>query len=231
MAKLVRSSLRSYVEGVKKTIALKPLDDSEKLMLWDLRDEDCVNEWECISDEERGGGSQATFKSNKKGTGSVFEGVLNTSIKNTELKYSGYCAIRSKPVKYRSLDLMKMDRKDVSEFDAFEIRVRGDGRKFFANIHAPGLATRADNLWQYFIFTRGGPEWEDIILPFHKFFLTHRGYFQDRQVVLPLKSIATFGLLVADRVNGPFKLEIQHIKAVRCKEIHTEASEKELFDY
>ena len=67
-------------------------------------------------------------------------------------------------------------------------------------------------------------------LPFHKFFLTHRGYMQDRQVYLPLQSIATFGLLVADRVNGPFKLEIQHIKAVRSKEILAEAREKNIHE-
>ena len=57
-----------------------------------------------------------------------------------------------------------MKRMDVSEFNAFEIRVRGDGRKFFANIQSPGLASRKENVWQYFIFTRGGPEWENIIV-------------------------------------------------------------------
>ena len=50
---------------------------------------------------------------------------------------------------------------DVSDFDAFEIRVRGDGRKFVANVKLPSLVPN-DDLWQCFVFTRGGPEWEDI---------------------------------------------------------------------
>ena len=31
----------------------------------------------------------------------------------------------------------------------------------------------------------------------------------------PLHSMYTFGLLLVDRTNGPFRLEIQHIKAIR----------------
>ena len=52
-------------------------------------------------------------------------------------------------------------RIDVSEYDAFELRVRGDGRRFIANITAPTLA-RKDDVWQCFVYTRGGPEWENI---------------------------------------------------------------------
>ena len=52
-------------------------------------------------------------------------------------------------------------RFDLSDFDAFELRVRGDGRRFITNLQAPGMARR-DDLWQCFMFTRGGPEWENI---------------------------------------------------------------------
>jgi len=52
-------------------------------------------------------------------------------------------------------------RFDLSDFDALELRVRGDGRRFIANLQAPGMA-RKDDLWQCFVFTRGGPEWENI---------------------------------------------------------------------
>ena len=52
-------------------------------------------------------------------------------------------------------------RIDVSEYDAFELRVRSDGRRFIANITAPTLG-RKDDVWQCFVYTRGGPEWENI---------------------------------------------------------------------
>lgn len=43
------------------------------------------------------------------------------------------------------------------------MRVRGDGRKYIFNVESPGMA-RTDDLWQWFMFTRGGPEWEDIVV-------------------------------------------------------------------
>ena len=50
---------------------------------------------------------------------------------------------------------------DLSEFDAFELRVRGDGRRFIVNLESPNMA-RKDDIWQCFLYTRGGPEWENI---------------------------------------------------------------------
>ena len=35
---------------------------------------------------------------------------------------------------------------------------------------------------------------------------------QDNQMSFPSQSIYTFGLILADRVNGPFHLEIQYIR-------------------
>ena len=49
----------------------------------------------------------------------------------------------------------------MSEYDAFELCVRSDGRRFIANIGAPDM-TRKDDVWQCFFFPRGGPEWENI---------------------------------------------------------------------
>ena len=50
----------------------------------------------------------------------------------------------------------------MSVFDAFQLRVRGDGLKYLINVQSLGLA-RKDDIWQCFLFTRGGPEWENIM--------------------------------------------------------------------
>ena len=52
-------------------------------------------------------------------------------------------------------------------------------------------------------------------LGFGDFFVTHRGYMQDKQMSFPRETVSTFGLLLADRIIGPFSLEIQYIKAIR----------------
>ena len=54
-----------------------------------------------------------------------------------------------------------------------------------------------------------------IQLPFSEFFLTNRGYMQDNQTLLPRSSLSSVGLLLVDKVVGPFELELQTIKAVR----------------
>ena len=38
---------------------------------------------------------------------------------------------------------------------------------------------------------------------------------QDNKFSFPRSEMGTFGILLADRVCGPFRLEIQYIKAVR----------------
>ena len=59
-------------------------------------------------------------------------------------------------------------------------------------------------------------------LPFSEFFLTNRGYMQDAQTLLPRASVNTVGLLLADKVTGPFELELQAVKVVRRLTTRTE---------
>jgi NADH dehydrogenase [ubiquinone] 1 alpha subcomplex assembly factor 1 len=148
-----------YKEGIKKATALRNVDYNEEMMLWDFKCDEDVNKWDCISDREIGGQSKATFSLNKKNSGAIFAGILSTNVSLTSnMKYSGYCAIRSQPIKG---SLFSSKVIDMSEFDAFRFRVRGDGRKYFINVQSPGMVRR-DDVWQYFLFPRGGPQWEDI---------------------------------------------------------------------
>ena len=54
-------------------------------------------------------------------------------------------------------------RIDLSEYDALELCIHGDGRPYIVNIQSPGLA-RKDDLWQIIMYTRGGVIWENIIV-------------------------------------------------------------------
>ena len=105
--------------------------------------------------------------------GAVFRGSLSTT-RPPKVLYSGYCAIRSHVRKVGStvfnttlchllLQPMWYDNGcfDLSPYDALRLRVRGDGRKFVVNIQCQSLVKPTD-VWQFFMFTRGGPYWEDI---------------------------------------------------------------------
>jgi hypothetical protein len=67
----------------------------------------------------------------------------------------------------------------------------------------------------YFIFSlppfRGGLVHQ---VPFSDFLLTSMGYVQNEQSVLSTTRIKTFGLLVADRIDGPFELHVRRMDAV-----------------
>lgn len=56
-------------------------------------------------------------------------------------------------------------------------------------------------------------EWTEIIIPFHKFIATHRG-FVEGQIDLDGRQIDSVGLLMAQRRDGPFRIEIKSIAAV-----------------
>lgn len=109
----------------------------------------------------------------------LFSGELDLSPpRELSAKYSGYCAIRSKPKKVKTASnqssfftlyflpqggWFEHPYFNVTGYDAFKLRVRGDGRRFMLNLGYPNMA-RKDDVWQCFLFSKGGPDWEDILV-------------------------------------------------------------------
>lgn len=50
-------------------------------------------------------------------------------------------------------------------------------------------------------------------IPFSKFFLSSKGRLEDRQAPLELDKISWIGIMIGDKVDGEFSLEIDSIKA------------------
>ncbi|CAM4578827.1 complex I intermediate-associated protein 30, mitochondrial [Caretta caretta] len=230
-------SFEKGVDGIKKHFGILkkelvdhwkgpegyPLEEyllEQTRVVWEFRSQKDLDEWVVSSDVEIGGKSEAYLKLGKNNQTALLYGTLNTEApRDGETEYSGYCAMRAKLPKGA---FEKKKYYDWSNFNSLYLRIRGDGRPWMINIYTnPYFSHQKDDLYNYFIFTRGGPYWQEIKIPFSKFFLSSRGRIQDDQHPLWLDKISTVGFTLGDKADGPFQLEIDFIGLLNDR-AHTE---------
>jgi monofunctional biosynthetic peptidoglycan transglycosylase len=167
-------------------------DDTPR-SLFDFTGAEAAKEWQNINDGVMGGVSDGKFKITNKKT-LEFYGTL--SLENN----GGFASVRSKATK------LGLEKGDV-----LVARVRGDGREYSMNLHVPRplvafsyratLQTKKD-------------QWIEVKLPLDKFQPTSFGRpVLDGGPVEP-HEVNGLGFLLSDKKAGPFKLEIEWIKAV-----------------
>ncbi|KAM3871093.1 complex I intermediate-associated protein 30, mitochondrial [Diretmus argenteus] len=242
--KKIKIDISKGVKGIKKQFSLmkteffdrwtgpegKPLIEhmlEQNRVVWEFRGPESLEQWTVSSDREIGGQSEAYLKLGRNNNTCLLYGTMSsTPPRDGETRYSGYCTMRSKQ------ELASLDRKkhfDWSSFNTLHLRVRGDGRPWMINIAADTyFSHQKDDMYCYFLYTRGGPYWQDVKIPFSKFFLAHRGRIQDDQHPLWLDKINTIGFTLGDKADGPFQLEIDFIAV--CKDYaHTEEFAYEVY--
>eukprot|EP00730_Choanoeca_flexa_P005638 TRINITY_DN11990_c0_g1_i5.p1 TRINITY_DN11990_c0_g1~~TRINITY_DN11990_c0_g1_i5.p1 ORF type:complete len:277 (+),score=51.69 TRINITY_DN11990_c0_g1_i5:94-924(+) len=131
------------------------------------------------------------------------------------LVYESRLAVRANSQAWHHLQKHIFDKGylDMGDCNMLEFVLRGDGRAYIANIQSTSL--QEADLYQSFLYTRGGPSWQTIHVPLSDFLLTHMGYVQNEQTLLSNKRVRSIGLLLADQVNGPFQLDVMRISALR----------------
>ncbi|NXS65045.1 CIA30 protein, partial [Pandion haliaetus] len=224
---MLKKETEDYVIGPGGRPLSQYLLEQTKVM-WEFRSQEDLNKWVISSDVEIGGKSEVYLKLGRNNQAALLYGTLNTEVpRDGETKYSGYCSMRAKP------PLGSFGRKkyyDWSNFNSLYLRVRGDGRPWMVNIYTdPYFSHQKDDLYSYFMFTRGGPYWEEIKIPFSKFFLSSRGRVQDNQHPIWLDKISTLGFTIGDKVDGPFQLEIDFIGLLNDR-AHTEEFAYETYE-
>lgn len=111
------------------------------------------------------------------------------------------------------------------------LKVRGDGRNYLINIATEGYF---DNTWNdvyhFILYTRGGPHWQTVKIPFSKFFLASKGRVQDKQFPIPLNKVTSLGFSVSARGGhqGNFSLELDYI-GLEFDPDHTEEFAYEMY--
>jgi monofunctional biosynthetic peptidoglycan transglycosylase len=119
----------------------------------------------------------------------VFSGVTNTD-------GGGFSSIRT-----RSGDL------HLDGFGGLKLRVRGDGRTYTLRV------STGDPAYSYWArFSTRPDAWQELGIPFSEFWPNRRGRRVDEAPVVPA-DIRELGILINDKNDGPFRLEVDWIQA------------------
>jgi NADH dehydrogenase [ubiquinone] 1 alpha subcomplex assembly factor 1 len=150
--------------------------------------------WEVVNDDVMGGVSTSQFQVQTNG-GAVFSGTVR--LENN----GGFASVRSAPV-----------RANLTDHAAFVLRVRGDGRSYKFSVRTG--AGFDSPLYQCRFTTKPGV-WEEHRLAVKDFVPTFRGQVLTGEPPLNPSKVTSVGLLISDKQAGPFRLEIDWIKASR----------------
>jgi NADH dehydrogenase [ubiquinone] 1 alpha subcomplex assembly factor 1 len=149
--------------------------------------------WEPVNDSVMGGLSEGLMSAS--GGAAVFHGRV--SLEN----FGGFASVRSLPLEF-----------DLRGYDGLIVRVRGDGRRYRLRLKTDddfdGFAYQAT------FFTAPG-EWVEPRLSFDEFFPVFRGQLVDGAPALDPANIRRFGFMIADKQEGPFRLEMREVRAYR----------------
>ncbi|XP_075262106.1 complex I intermediate-associated protein 30, mitochondrial-like isoform X2 [Convolutriloba macropyga] len=185
----------------------------EQLTLFKFDSEEIVNQWASMGDAEMGGRSKSTlaFGTNKK---LLWTGNVDTAVPRDGTTFqSGYVGIRSRPF---LCSFFRTGVIDLNPWNTIEIRLRGDGRRYHFNLQIDEQFEQTyEDLFFHPIFTRGGPYWEVIQIPFSHLVLSNSGIMAYQTSPPERALFRNMGFSLVEHFDGPFRLEIDYIKVLQ----------------
>ncbi len=169
---------------------------AEDRVLFEFTNPAASRDWQTVNDGVMGGISDGRFKITENKT-LEFYGAL--SLKNN----GGFASVRSRPKKL-----------GLEAGDAILARLKGDGREYTFTLYVPRPLT-AFSYRASFTTTAG--EWIDVRIPLDKFVATSFGRIVSNAAPLNPGEITSVGFLLSDKKAGPFKLEVEWIKASKIE--------------
>lgn len=166
---------------------------------FDFSDSEQVEAWGIIDDGVMGGVSQGYWYQEDEYV--VFEG--NVSLENN----GGFSSVR---VGFRPVDL--------SDHDGVVLQVRGDGQQYAFGLS--DMASRYDYRLTFETAVSTDDEWETIYIPFDSVIANWFGRQLPTADPLDTSQIRGMNLIISDKQEGPFRLEIASIS------LYTEAADE-----
>jgi len=169
------------------------LESADTMILFDFRQEESVGPWQRLNDTVMGGVSESDLK--LTGEFAVFSGML--SLENN----GGFASVRSVP-----------EQVNLSDYDAIALRLRGDGKRYALRLRTdPGW----DGITYHASFDTVAGEWIEVVVPFEDLQPQFRGRRVPQAGPLDASSVHTFGIMITDKQEGAFRLDIEWLQAVK----------------
>jgi len=163
-----------------------------EMVVFDFEKAPAQTAWQNIDDVVMGGVSSSRMRISQ-GIG-VFEGIL--SLENN----GGFASIRSQPADH-----------NLSGFDGVAIKAKGDGKNYSFRIRT----NRGFDSVGYTAPLVLPKVWSVIKVPFCAFKATYHGRILPDYPILDPASVKMFGLLISQKQEGSFRLDIKSISAYK----------------
>ena len=168
------------------------LHSAIEMDLFDFEKRDDLQEWRVVNDGVMGGLSRGEIIRTDSST-AVFQGII--SLENN----GGLSSTRTLPRPY-----------NLDGYDGITLRVRGDGQTYQFRLR---LDDRFDGVSYRYSFQTKADEWMTIKVPFSECVPVFRGRKLTGVPPVSPGKIQQIGFLISDKQAGPFKLEVDWIKA------------------
>ena len=175
----------AFLISVNQVMAMQEPRD-----LYDFSHQETSGVWMIVNDGVMGGISESRLSLDLQGF-LVFEGRVS-------LDYGGgFASVRS-----------ILNRLDADPYDGILIRFKGDGKRYQLRLRQED---RMDEVSYFRHFETKIGEWEEVFLPFNSFQASYRGRRLPDYPKLDTSRISQLGLMISDKQEGNFRLEVQRI--------------------
>ncbi|ATY63025.1 complex I intermediate-associated 30 [Cordyceps militaris] len=211
-----RSSIAWNLEAVKGPKGPRPL--------YEFNDDESIRDCILMSDDLIGGSSKSQLDytvsspttlsspatSSPPPSYARFHGSISTALPSDrfKIKRTGYAAFRTPT---QAPTLFGKSIWDIDPYTYLALRVKSDGRAYFVNVQTEGV--EPTDLHQHRLFAKRPGQWETVLIKWNDFVRTNYGFVVEPQTEILRQRVATVGVGLTDRVEGPFELCIERVWA------------------
>ena len=160
-------------------------------MLADFAKDEGDPGWYVVNDNVMGGRSEGGFR--------IENGELHFAGR-TNTDGGGFSSIRTESVQL-----------DLSQYAGIRLRVKGDGRRYTWRL-STNARWRGGEVGYWADFDTSEGTWSTVDIPFSRFIPRYRGTRLDGPE-LGLANITGMGLMIYDKLDGPFELHLASVEA------------------